>query len=368
MSKRDKQHVLLLGSYGRGNIGDDAFLLAALQLFKGHQLYINAADESLLPQAVRGKVTTIATTGARDLRHKLQVFRTISHIVYCGGDLWVELYGDRFPRQSLYKMVVVNMLARLCGKKVHYIGCGIGRLRGYSLFLARLSARLANNVIVREQRSARVLNLKKVEVLPDLVTNIDIRKPRKDKAQKGPYTIGISILYHLPDPENNFPKLVKEIGTCIAKLPKNRYRFVLFPMLVSPSEEHDDLWASEALADAVPNADISVFEGREVNEYVQALQTVDVLIGTRLHANIIALMAGVPSIGISYRPKVAQFFEMSGLGEYCIDLKDVTAELLEAKLHAMLSDLTATHEAFEQARQRNIRERQGYQDFVAAQF
>src|SRR5688572_17157705 len=120
--------ILLIRSFARGNIGDDAFLLAALKLFVGHQLYINSADVSLLPQPIKFKVTTIATASRSGLLDKIKVFMLIKDVVYCGGDLWVELYGDKYPRQSLYKMAIVNLIARLCGKKVLYVGCGIGKL------------------------------------------------------------------------------------------------------------------------------------------------------------------------------------------------------------------------------------------------
>ena len=362
MSK-SKGDILLLGSYGRGNIGDDAFLLAALKLFKGHRLFINSANDELLPEAVKGKVSTIATSGSRDLLQKFKMFRQIEHIVYCGGDLWVELYGDRFPRQSLYKMVIVNLIARLSGKKVHYVGCGIGKLSGYSLFLARLSARLAQGIIVREPRSARVLNLKKVRILPDLVTNLDITTQRKQ--HKGKFTIGVSILYYLPDPEKNFPRLIKNISKSLGRLPADQYRIVLFPMLSSPSDDHDDVWASEQLREALPGLEVSISSSREVDEYVAELRNVDVLIGARLHANIIALLAGVPVIGIAYRTKVAQFFEMSKLGNYYIELDDLTPELLSSKLQEVQDEYKTAMGHVIAARNQNIEERKGYQDFVA---
>jgi polysaccharide pyruvyl transferase WcaK-like protein len=368
-STADKQAVLLLGSYGRGNIGDDAFLLAALRLFKGHPLYINSANDELLPQAVQGKVTTIATSGGRDLLQKIRVFMKIRHIVYCGGDLWVELYGDRFPRQSLYKMVVVNIVARLFGKKVHYVGVGIGALHGWSLFLARLSARLAHGIVVREVRSARVLNLKKVQVLPDLVTTLAPSwTPAGPRQRKGKFVIGISLLYHLPNPKENFPKLVRTLAEGLSRLPSSHYKIVLFPMLASPAEEHDDVWASAQLEQALPGADISIFDGREIDDYVAALADVDVLIGARLHANIIAIMAGVPALGISYRPKVAQFFAMAGLTEYCLELEKLTPGKLEKTLHAIRHDHQAVQRDVLAARERIIAEQGGYQSFVKAYF
>ena len=153
--------TLLLGAYGHGNSGDDVFLHAALRLFAKHKLYGNSADDSLLPAGVTEQVTTIATTGKGDVFKKLSILLSVDIFVYCGGDLWVELYGERKPRQQLYKMLLLNLAGRLLGKKIFYLGCGIGALRGYSLFLARLSARLAHGIIVREERSARVLRLRR---------------------------------------------------------------------------------------------------------------------------------------------------------------------------------------------------------------
>src|SRR6266702_1396691 len=168
----DKPHTLLLGSYGRGNLGDDVFLVAAAELFANHKLYINSADDSLLPDSAKGLVTTISTTSSKDALKKLQIFLKVKNIVYWGGDVWVELYGDHFPRQSLYKMIALNAFARLFNKKVHYVGCGIGKLRGWSLMLAKMSARLGHTVIARERRSAEVLGLAGVEVMPDLAINL----------------------------------------------------------------------------------------------------------------------------------------------------------------------------------------------------
>jgi len=367
MPDTNQEPILLLGSYGRGNLGDDAFLLAALELFKGRKLYINAADEALLPQTVRKKVTTIATSGNKDLWQKILLFRRIRHIVYCGGDLWVELYGDRFPRQSLYKMIIVNVVARLCGKKVHYLGCGIGALRGYSLFLARLSARLANSIVVRERRSARVLALSKVQVLPDLVTTLDIMSSEAP-GDSGKFTVGVSILYHLPEPEKNFPKLVAALAEVLGQLPPTHYRIVLFPMLASPAEARDDVWASAELQQKLPNADITISSARNVDGYVAELRNVDVLIGTRLHAGIIAMLAGVPTVGISYRPKVEQFFAMCGLEQYCIDLADLTPHRLEKTLYTIRTRRKAVRRDFHEARQRITAEKGGYRNFVAKNF
>ena len=64
--KSKKPSTILLGSYGRGNLGDDVFLVAASELFANHKLYINSADDSLLPESAKGLVETISTTSGSD--------------------------------------------------------------------------------------------------------------------------------------------------------------------------------------------------------------------------------------------------------------------------------------------------------------
>lgn len=365
------QPILLLGSYGRGNIGDDAFLAAALRHFpEGTRFYVNSAHDELLPRVARGRVQTVATTGNHDFAKKIKVFRDIKHVVYCGGDLWVELYGDRFPRQSLYKMLGMNLMARLMGKQVHYLGCGIGNLSGYSLFLARASAHLANTVIVREPRSAKVLGLRRVIVLPDLVTSLEWpAKPAKREPGK-PFTIGISALYHLPNPEQCFRGLLETLQNFVAGLPADQFRVVLFPMLISPSDPKDDLWASRQLQLALEDTGVSVeiSPARELDDFVAELEHVDLMIGARLHANILAMLTGTPCLGIAYRPKVMSFFAANKLKDYCIELSKLNAQNLSELFWIMHDAYPHVAEQVAAAREKSIQEGAAYQTFISRHF
>lgn len=361
--------ILLLGSYGRGNIGDDAFLAAALRHFpEGTPLYLNSAHDELLPKIARGRVQTIATGDNHDLKKKFKAFKDIKHVVYGGGDLWVELYGDRYPRQSLYKMLGMNMAARLAGKKVHYLGCGIGNLHGYSLFLARASARLANTVIVREARSAKVLGLSRSVVLPDLTTSLDwpVKPPNYEPGK--PFTIGISILYHLPNPEQTFPQLLETLHDFVAGLPAGKFRVVLFPMLISPSDAKDDLWAARQLQLALNDADVTISPARELDDFVSELASIDLMIGARLHANILAMLTGTPCLGIAYRPKVMSFFAANKLKDYCIDLSHLTAQNLSELFWIMHDAYPYTRQQVLSARTRSIQEGAAYQTFISRHF
>jgi polysaccharide pyruvyl transferase WcaK-like protein len=359
-------HTLLLGSYGRGNLGDDVFLVAAAELFAHHRLYINSADDSLLPESARGLVTTISTTSPRDAIKKLRVFLKVKNIVYWGGDVWVELYGNRFPRQSLYKMVALNTLARIFGKKIHYVGCGIGKLSGWSLLLARMSGRLGHTIIARERRSAEVLGLAGVEVMPDLAINLPYYRPRLHTlpAPNKPFVIGISLLYFLPHPAQNFPKLAEHIAAFIASLPTEKFKVVLLPMLVAEHEPHDDLWASQQVESLLleNNVPVEIYKAKSLEDMVQTLGSFDLVIGTRLHANILATFNATPCLGVAYRPKVASFFRDNNLSQYCIDLD--TLESLPTVFWNMYNNYESVAGQFYEASQHNIAQREAYQKFA----
>jgi len=350
--------ILLLGAYGRGNAGDDVFILSAAALFQDRILYINSADDSLLPAQVKDHIKTISTVSAWDLFKKIKLFLSIKEVVYWGGDLWVKLYGTRTPRRLLYKMVLTNALLRASGKQVHYIGCGIGDLHGYSRWLARLSARMAKTVVVREQRSSQVLNLGKLQVLPDLAINLPYHQTvLHTMPSSQPFSIVISVLWSVPDPAYNFPKLIEHIARLVDELPAKDFKITLLPMHI-PGEMHDDLWASKQLAQQIKKRTVDIYIARDLPAIIDCLAKSNLVIGGRLHANILAALNATPCIGISYRPKVRSFFADNKLDEYCLGLDEI-ARLPEI-FHTIYENYAAVSETFYQVSERNLSKRAAY--------
>lgn len=365
--KKKRQNILLLGSYGRGNIGDDAFLLSAIQLFEGHELFINSADDNLLPLEAKEKVETIPTQKGSFLK-KIKVFMSIKHVTYYGGDLWVELYGDKHPRQALYKMLLLNAACRLFRKRVHYIGCGTGELQGYSLLLARLSARLANTIVVREERSAEILSLKNIKILPDLAftldtSNIQLEKlGRRDKRIK----VGISLLYYLPEPETSFPRALDHLTDFISSLPEDRFSVAFLPMMRPNPMARDDHWVFQQLKKRLPRRELSLLETDSVYDCLQAISQLDFLVGARLHANILGILCSVPCLGIAYRKKVERLFRQNNLNQYYVTLEEM--HMLKPKFEQMLVEQDQLRYRFSEAKEKNIERAAAYRALIAEIF
>lgn len=363
MMQKPSKPILILGAYGRGNAGDDVFILSAAALFPDRTLYINSANDSLLPAEVRGHIKTISTVSPWDLYKKITLFIRIKEVVYWGGDLWVKLYGTRMPRQLLYKMVFTNALLRLGRKKIYYIGCGIGDLSGYSRWLARLSGRMASAITVREQRSAKVLNLPNVKVLPDLAINLPYHRPVLHTiSPKRPFSIVVSMLWSVPNPAYNFPLLVKHITALLDTLPAEQFKITLLPMHVA-GEKYDDLWASQELALNMQHRTVDVYSARDLPSIISLLAESDLVIGGRLHANILALLNGTPAIGISYRPKVQSFFSDNGLADYAVEIGAL--HTLPQRFWQVYNDYARTAEAFYAAGKANLSKRAEYAALVS---
>lgn len=354
--------ILLLGAYGRGNAGDDVFIISAASLFAERTLYINSADDLLLPQQVRGTMRTISTVSPRDFLKKIRLFMSVGDVVYWGGDLWVKLYGTKTPRQLLYKMVVVNALLRASGKRIYYIGCGIGDLTGYSRWLAQLSGRMAKTIVVREQRSAEVLNLANLKVLPDIAVNLPYHRAVRHEFPIGrPFSIVISVLWSIPNPEHNFPQLIGQIADLLSSLPAENFKITLLPMHITGAA-HDDLWASEQLARLVKDHTVDIHVARDLASIVELLAESDLVIGTRLHADILAALNATPAIGISYRPKVRSFFADNQLGAYCLEL-DNLAELPRL-FQTVYDNYADVAQAFYDVSKHNLSKRSDYEALV----
>ncbi|MCU0507126.1 MAG: polysaccharide pyruvyl transferase family protein [Anaerolineae bacterium] len=112
----------------------------------------------------------------------------------------------------------------------------------------------------------------------------------------------------------------------------------LFPQVTGPSQAEDDRRPAARVAQLVTAASERVVLVDAVwspGQLRAAYGQMDAFIGTRLHSNIFALTAGTVAVAIAYQYKTHGIFKMLGLSEWVIDIEEVDAGLLSARLEAL---------------------------------
>jgi polysaccharide pyruvyl transferase WcaK-like protein len=81
-------------------------------------------------------------------------------------------------------------------------------------------------------------------------------------------------------------------------------------------------------------------EALGLQDFCALVSELDVMIGMRLHATLIALRFGVPAITLNYTLKGKDIFRDMGLSEYVIELEDFvnSSAILASKVNLALSD------------------------------
>ncbi len=209
----------------------------------------------------------------------------------------------------------------------------------------------AHLVAVRENISfqkMKEMGMKNIKPMADLA--FLLQSPKGKKKSKSPIVIGISL-------RNWFQKsrqleFENEVFSALRTFSKSM-KIIIQPIaqVNSPQYGDFDLDIAKRLYKYCINSNLSVSPIRipeNVEEAFEAYQSLDLLIGMRMHANILASIVGVPFVSISYEHKTEGIAKQLGMSEYCIKCEKVTrftvGKLIQSlyrnkhKLHQQLVD------------------------------
>ena len=302
MVDRSAGTLLLCGYYGEHNLGDDALLTVLLRdLPSGCRLWITAHDRQALgqlcPEARR--------VDRRSLQAVVAAVGRVDAVVLGGGSL---LQDSTSLRSLIYYLVVITA-ARFRGRPVLLWGQGLGPLqRPISRALVRALLPLCSSASWRDAaslaRARRWAPRLPMEVAPDPVWQIPARPWRGGEA---------IVLCWRPTPlldSAGWSRLLLALAAVAERLDAP-VRWLAFhqhqdaPLLPSLQEQRlvPDLLARRS-STVVPTTLDSVFE---------QVRTARLVIPMRLHALVLARLAGCPMAALSYDPKVSAAAEMAAI-------------------------------------------------------
>ena len=222
------------------------------------------------------------------------------------------------------------MLAKALGKPVILGSCSIGPFDPGHDQAARRALALADVVITRERWSHdECLRLgvpqEKIVESPDLAF-LFTRRPMASLppgTQPRDNTVGVSVLEHTfpgsADPKDSQRAYLSAVADALAHL---RARFGAEVTIIPQTAM--DIRAGDHLGAMLADRGIAYTNLREdfTPDELRALYGgVKLLVGTRMHGNILAMSACTPVAAISYMPKTAGILRAMDLADWYVDIE-----------------------------------------------
>ncbi|MES1227323.1 MAG: polysaccharide pyruvyl transferase family protein, partial [Armatimonadota bacterium] len=253
-------------------------------------------------------------------------------LVFPGGSLFQDVTS---VQSAMYYAKLVD-IAKKNKKKVVMLGQGVGPLTKWLGKNAAKNAFMAADVLcVRDPAS--VTALKDLGVKRPIQTTADMAfllpRPELMESSQDSFgvgamkTIGISVR-----PWGN-SKQVVEVYAKFVQMVSERG---LVPMMIAQDAVED-----QPLVDQISkacNGKVPELKGVAIVKQLQErIMRMDAVVSMRLHTGILATTVDVPSLMVSYDPKVTAFANMMG-GSTPLKIEGLTADRLWMSLEAMLSD------------------------------
>ena len=308
--------IVLSGYFGFNNAGDEAILYAMLKTLKKIDPELEITVLTHDPEKTQKQY---AEMGIK-IVNRWKIFEVIPALFRCdlllsgGGSLFQDVSSSNSP---LYYLGII-LLAKLFDKPVMIYAQGIGPLRKKrNRRLTSWILNAVNKITVRDQESKE--DLIELGIQQEIIVTADavlalntqeiegkrgqeILKRYELKREEGEKLLGV---YLRPWEKNEY--LLPLVEALNAMLEKN-WKIVFVPMHFP-----GDIPVAKEAAHLLNNHQgIILREGYSPEELLSITKNFDLVVGMRLHSLIMAGVAGVPMVGLSYDHKVDRFLRQAG--------------------------------------------------------
>ena len=313
-----RKRITLSGYYGFKNAGDEAVLAGIIKALRAQP----GGDNVDIDVLSIDPAETMETHGV-DASHRYRagaLLKSLSRtdLLLSGGG---SLLQDVTSAHGIYYYAVVVRLAQIMGKKTMFIGQGVGPL---NLPKSRkLVASVANGlgaVTVRDQESLALLKEIGVTKPPmELTADPALLLPNESVSP-----IPGKILFSLRPWHAGANDLTERLVDAGVALGTSIQAETLSMQPQTDDEVMQDfarLWTDKG---GSPPSTAAEGDADRLPRIIDALSSAELVVGMRLHALILAAGAGVPSLALSYDPKVRSFMQFSGQEDAVVDVDSVS--------------------------------------------
>ena len=303
--------ILISGYYGFHNIGDEAVLRCVTERLGNSVQDVDLTILSNDPQDTREKYNVNSIPRMAPLKVLKAIFQT--DMLISGGG---SLLQDVTSRFSILYYLAIIFLALILKKRVFIYSQGIGPIQSkFSRFLTGKLLQRVDGIAVRDEKSARLLE--EIGVPPDCISvtaDPVLRLEKADLSQgaeilsslgirrkEGRLLVGWAV-------KDAGTKFLDEIEKCVRFL-KQEYNA---DSVLIPFHYEQDAKVIKVLSQRLGSDAYYITDKHLTDEMLSIIGNLDLLVGVRLHSLIYAAVSEVPSIGISYDPKIDAFLESIG--------------------------------------------------------
>lgn len=261
----------------------------------------------------------------------MQDYTSASVIIFTGGG-YLRSRGGLKQSLNLLLQLLPFVVAKIVGSRVIVAPNSFGPF-AYNWQL-KLTARSLNGcdvVAVREEKSYQLLKsrgVKNLLLLSDLALLI---KKSKNHYKKNK-TVGFTIRNWLRD-RTQQDKLENSYAQALMRLSK-RTSATIQPIIQVASTDfpfEDDKESVQRVYNLFHDSDVPVsipIKIKSVSHAAKVYGSLDLLLGMRMHSNILAAVQGTPFVAISYEHKTEGIAKQIAMEKYCISCKKVNEDSL----------------------------------------
>jgi polysaccharide pyruvyl transferase WcaK-like protein len=341
----------IYGYYGQGNLGDDLLLKAAVGMVRAVRpdapILVHCRDADMLPDlgdadtrpwpAAAVLADATLSRPVRFTRHFAllrQAFRTCDTLVFGGGTVLQE---SRSP-MSIMLIAAMVELARKMGLRVILLGAGLGQprtLRG-KLAMGRI-LRQATAIGLRDAHSMELARAVCPTCRPELTADLVFSLPLASASMPrgSGRVMALSIQPSLTGRTDQTGMQAQQALKGLVTQAVEAGRPVRLLVLENKPDGHAEMDDSRAWWQVLgsllddPRADIRLV-GADVARPEALFDGVSVHVGMRFHGHILAALAGVPFVGLTYDVKITEICRM--LAMPCLTVAEASPESIQGAM------------------------------------
>jgi polysaccharide pyruvyl transferase WcaK-like protein len=321
-----KKRVLLLGTYGQTNLGDDLLMYNMLQLLESRgytRVHVNISDKKLLPPEVKlrfGHLLELHETYGTSPLAWLTLLAKVDTIFYGGGTIFKDLYAStgRGKHGVVLRIAIINFLSAMLGKRVYHMSIGIGSIRSKTGdFLTKLALNSARHTYFRDATSYEYahknlgISTRKITLTTD---GIFIGHEWGDEAAfllpgtvKGP-VVGVNALSDIPDWIDR-KKYIAELGAFLNSLADSGAHLVFMPFQVAFNPHSDLAFLKKEILPGIPKDRYTLISDMSLSHLAPVFEKIDYFVGMRFHSLLVSAIYAVPFLAIEYDTKCTRLME-----------------------------------------------------------